>query len=128
MKLSARFLKNVADVNCFQYVDEWDISEGSAQTLYFQVVDKLKDDIRYLSQATTLSVSVTFLSIDTDEEIEKTATQPFSDDKSIWCVSLDADEVPNSGAVVFTLTEDSVDKKFKVEQAIVVDLLANGSC
>lgn len=128
MKLSAKFLKNVADVNCFQYVTQWDISEGSAQRLYFQVVDKLKEDLRYLSQATATSIDVIFLSVESDEEITKTATQAFADDKSIWYIDLDADEVPNSGAVKFTITEDGDEKKFKVEQAIVVDLLDDGGC
>jgi hypothetical protein len=128
MKLSAKFLKNVAGVNNFQYADQWDISEGSAQTLHFQIIDKLKDDLRYMTQATTYSVSVTFLDLDTEEEIVKTATQAWADDKSIWYVLLDADEVPNSGAVAFSITEDGVEKKFKVNQAIVVDLLEDGSC
>ena len=129
MKLSAKFLKNVANVNNFQYADQWEIAEGSAQTLHFQIVDKLKEDLRYMSQATVIdSVTVTFLDLDTDEEITKTAAQPFADDKSIWLITLAADEVPNSGAVSFAITEDGVEKKFKVNQAIVVDLLEDGSC
>jgi hypothetical protein len=129
MKLSAKFLKNVANVNCFDYTKQWDISEGSSHTLHFQIIDKLKSDLRYLSQATLIdSVSVIFLSIDETTEITKTATQSFSDDKSIWHIDLDASEVPNSGAVKFSIVEDGVEKKFKVDQAIVVDLLDSGSC
>ena len=129
MKLSAKFLKNVAGVNNFQYTDQWDIAEGSVQKLYFQIVDKLKDDLRYLSQATILGpVTVTFLSIDESSEIIKTATQEFSDDKSIWYIELDVNEIPNSGAVKFSITEDGVESKFKVQQAIVVELLDSGGC
>lgn len=129
MKLSAKFLKNVADVNNFQYADQWDIAEGSAQRLYFQIVDKLKDDLRYMSQATVIDfVTVTFLSIDDDSEITKTATQAWSDDKSIWYIDLATTEVPNSGAVKFSITEDGVSKTFRVAQAIVVDLLESGGC
>jgi PDZ domain-containing secreted protein len=129
MKLSAKFLKNVANVNTFQYADQWDMAEGSAQRLYFQIVDKLKDDLRYMSQATVIdSVTVTFLSIDDDAEIVKTAVQPFADDKSIWYIDLTAAEVPNSGAVKFSITEDGVTKTFRVAQAIVVDLLEAGGC
>jgi hypothetical protein len=128
MKLSAKFLKNVANVNNFQYADQWDISEGSAQRLYFQIVDKLKEDLRYMSQATVVSVTVTFLSIDDDSEITKSATQAFADDKSIYYIDLAADEVPNSGAVQFSITEDGEERKFRVEQAIVVDLLNAGGC
>jgi hypothetical protein len=128
MKLSAKFLKNVSNINNFQYVNQWDISEGSANRLYFQIIDKLKDNLRFITQATTYSVSVTFLSIDSNSEITKSATQPFADDKSIWYIDLAANEVPNSGAVKFSITQDSVESKFKVEQAIVVDLLENGGC
>lgn len=128
MKLSVKFLKNVYDVNSFQYTDQWDIAEGSAQELYFQVIDKNKEDLRYMSQAAVFSVDVTFLDIETDAEIIVTATSPFADDKSIFKVELTDAQVPNSGAVKFTLSEDGVDKQFKVEQAIVVDLLDNGGC
>lgn len=132
MKLSVKFLKNVYDVNGFQYSDQWDISEGSSQKLYFQVIDKLKEDLRYMSEADSFSFEVTFLSIDDDSEITKTATQPFSIDNSIFLIELDANEVPNSGAVKFKLTEttggNSTEVQFKVEQAIVVDLLSNGGC
>lgn len=128
MKLSAKFLKNVANVNCFDYVSQWDIAEGSAQRLYFQLIDKHKDDLRYLTQATVTSLTLIFPSIDEDVEITKSATQAFVDDKSIWYIDLLASEVPNSGAVKFTLTEDSVNSSFIVGQAIVVDLLENGSC
>ena len=128
MKLSAKFLKNVADVNSFQYVSQWDISEGSTQKLYFQIIDKLKEDIRYMSQATVYSIELVFPSIDEDVTITKSATQAFADDKSIWYVELLASEVPNSGAVKFKLTKDGEDIQFKVGQAIIVDLIENGSC
>jgi hypothetical protein len=128
MKLSAKFLKNVSNINTFQYTNQWDISEGSANRLYFQIIDKLKEDLRFMTQATAYSVSVTFLSIDTNSEITKSAVQAFADDKSIWYIDLSASEVPNSGAVKFSITQDSVESKFKVEQAIVVDLFENGGC
>lgn len=129
MKLSVKFLKNVANVNTFQYASQWNISEGSSQVLYFQFIDKLKDDLRYMSQADTIDeVSVIFLNIDEASEIIKTATQAFPDDKSIWAITLDSDEVPNSGAVKFSITEDGQERRFRVEQAIIVDLLDAGSC
>lgn len=129
MKLSVKFLKNVANINSFQYADQWNISEGSEHTLYFQFIDKLKEDLRYISQATSIDeVTVTFLNIDEASEIIKTATQPFADDKSIWMITLAADEVPNPGAVKVSITEDGSEKRFRVEQAISVDLLDVGSC
>lgn len=128
MKLSVKFLKNVVNVNTFQYFENWDISEGSAQRLYFQIVDLHKEGIRYMSQETPLLVSVKFPSIDSDIAIEKTATQPFADDKSIWYVDLDVFEVPNPGSVEFCLDENGVVSRFKVAQAITVNLLEDGGC
>lgn len=128
MKLSVKFLKNVANVNNFDYSSQWDIAEGSSQRLYFQLIDLHQDKLRYMTQATVYSMSVTFLSIDEQTEIIKTATQAFIDDKSIWYIDLLSTEVPNTGAVKFSITEDGVESKFKVEQAIVVDLLENGGC
>jgi len=128
MKLSVKFLKNVANVNCFQYVSHWDISEGSENTLYFKTIDKLKEDIRYIPQGTVNAMEVTFLDIDSDAEIVKTATNPYSDDLSLWCVTLTAAQVVNSGAVKFKLTQDGVETLFVVQQAITVDLLESGSC
>lgn len=129
MKLSAKFLKNVANINNFQYANQWSISEGSQHVLYFQFIDKLKDDLRYISEAASIDeVTVTFLNIDETFEIIKTATQPFADDKSIWSITLNVDEVPNPGAVKFSITEDGSERRFRVEQAISVDLLDVGSC
>jgi hypothetical protein len=82
-----------------------------------------------MSQASVIdSVTVTFLSVEDNSEIVKTATQAWADDKSIWYVSLAANEVPNSGAVKISITEDGVTKTFRVSQAIVVDLLSAGGC
>jgi hypothetical protein len=129
MKISVKFLKNVANVNTFQYASQWNISEGSSQVLYFQFVDKLKDDLRYMSQADVIDeVSVTFLNIDEASEIVKVATQAFPDDRSIWTITLESDEVPNPGAAKFSITEDGQERRFRVEQAISVDLLDAGSC
>ena len=128
MKLSAKFLKNVVNVNTFQYVTQWDISEGSAQKLFFQIIDKHKEDLRYIPQDAPFVVKVTFLSIDDDAIIEKTAVQSFTDDKSIWEIELLATEVPNTGSAKFSLSENGVEAKFKVEQAIVVSLLNDGGC
>lgn len=129
MKLSAKLLKNVENVNNFQYADQWDIAEGSSYRLYFQLIDTLKDGLRYISQATLIdAVTVTFLSIDTSTQIVKTAIQPYADDKSIWYIDLAVNEVPNPGAVKFSITEDGSQRQFKVDQAIVVDLLESGGC
>lgn len=128
MRLSAKLLKSVVNVNSFAYTSQWDIAEGNAQRLYFQFVDKHQSDLRYLSQATPLSASVTFDNIDDSLEIVKSATQAFADDKSIWYIDLAADEVPSNGAVQFSFDEDGVVTNFRVDFAITVDLLNAGGC
>jgi hypothetical protein len=128
MKLSVKFLKNVENVNNFQYIKQWEISEGSDHDLYFQVIDKLKEDLRYMSQDPDVEMKVQFQGLDSDSPIEKEATQPFVDDKSIWKITLSDTETPNSGAVRFAITENEKTKTFNVEQAIVVDLLNFGGC
>lgn len=128
MRLSAKFLKNVANVNNFDYVDEWQMSEGSAQQLYLQLVDLDQDGLRFLSQATVVSLQVTFLDIDTTANIVVAAVNEFSDDKSIWRVDLTESQIPNPGKVDFSLTQDGTVTKFVVNQAIQVDLLLDGSC
>lgn len=133
MKLSAKILKNVASVNQFEYATSAHIQEGQINEIYFQIVDLDKKmaqncPLRYLSQATTLAVEVTFPSIDDAQVIVSTASQPFSDDKSIWKVTLSSTQLPNSGAINVKITEDSVDRYFIVKAAVEVQLLSDGGC
>lgn len=141
MKLSAKILKNVIDINHFQYASEAVIVEGQSNDIYIQLIDKgwslnpkkehgvfLEHPIRYISQATVIAVKANFFSIDDSQEFEITATQPFSDDKSIYKISLTSSQIPNAGNFKITLTEDSIDKVFIVKQGIVLELINDGSC
>lgn len=128
MRFSVKFLKNVANVNNFDFADQWMISEGSRQELYFQLVNKDKDDLRYITQAMTFMVDVIFLDIELEDKIRVSATKPFADDKSIFKIVLSENQVPNSGNVEFVLVENGISTKFKVDQGIVVELLESGSC
>lgn len=128
MRFSVKFLKNVANVNNFDFTDQWIISEGSKQELYFQLINKDKDNLRYITQAMTFMVDVIFLDIELNDKIRVFATKPFADDKSIFKITLSENQVPNSGAVEFVLVENGISTKFKVDQAIVVELLEDGGC
>ena len=141
MRLSAKVLKNVINVNYWEYANEVYINEGSVNDLYFQIVNLNKTPessdmvgivpefpMRYISQATSISVKVTFESIDDAEEFEVNATQPFSDDKSIWKVALTSDQTPKAGSIKITITEDGVEKTFIVQSVIAVDYSEIGSC
>lgn len=142
MRLSARMLKNVVDVNHWQHSSQAYVSEGQPNDIFIQLIDldwSTKDSpeqsaafpqfpVRYISQDAGISVKATFLAIDDDEEFEVTATQPFTDDKSIWKFTLTASQIPNAGNLLITVTENSVDKSFVVQSGVSVDLINRGGC
>lgn len=131
MLLSAKPLKNVMNINSWQYCNAWMVSSGQPFDLYFQLVDLEKDtaispkggftdtNIRYIPQGTT-SAQVVFDALDDDEVITVNASQPFADDKSIWKISLLSTQVPNSGNVKVIVTEAGVVKSFIMKQAVSV--------
>lgn len=142
MRLNAKILKNVVDVNHWQHANQAHISEGQSNYIYIQLIDMdwstksspeqspayAQYPIRYISQATAITVKAKFLSIDDAQEFEITATQPFADDKSIYKFSLSSIQIPNAGNLVITIDEDGTEKSFVIKQAIEVDLLNQGSC
>jgi len=146
MRLSAKMLKNVVDINHWQHSAQAFVSEGQPNEIYIQLIDldwSTKDSpeqsaafpqfpVRYMSQADSIEVKATFLSIDDDEEFEVTASQAFSDDKSIWKFELTASQIPNAGNLQITVSEttggNTVDKSFVIQNGLSVDLLNRGGC
>ena len=140
MRLNAKILKNVANINQWQYASQTTIQEGQANEIYVQLVDLDKTPgiekssvlpdfpLRYISQAAAQALQATFPSIDDAAEFAVSGTQPFADDKSIWKFTLTASQLPKSGNFKLKLTEDGVDKFILVKNSIVVDLLNVGSC
>lgn len=142
MRLSARILKNVIDVNHWRHSAQAYLAEGQENEVYIQLVDldqstKSTDEqsaafpqypIRYLSQATVIEATATFLNIDDSQEYEIAGTQPFADDKSIWKFVLSESQIPASGNLQIKITEDGKTKTLVIRQAIVVDLINQGSC
>lgn len=142
MRLSAKIMKNIVDINHWQHANQAIIVEGQANSIYIQLVDldwstKASPEqsaafnqypIRYISQATTITVEMQFLNIDDAQEFSVSASQPFPDDKSIWKVDLTSDQIPAAGNMIINVTEDSVVKSFVVKQAIKTELLNAGSC
>ncbi len=141
MRLSAKPLKNVENVNNWLYANQVSVYEDQINDLYFQIVDLSKNPqitsvssaypecaMRYLSQTTVVSVSITFPAIDDDEEFSVVGTQPYTDDKSIWKFTLSSSQLPKTGYAKFTITEDGVAKSFLVNSVIRAELLNIGSC
>ena len=141
MKLSARPLENVENVNNWIYASEAYVMEDQANTLYFQIVDLSKNPqlkrisgafpefpMRYLSQASSVSVSISFPAIDDDEEFTVVGNQPYSDDVSIWSFPLSSSQLPKSGYAKFQIVEDGITRTFLVNSVIRTELLSVGGC
>jgi hypothetical protein len=140
MRLNAKIIKNVANVNNWSYANQASVQEGQLNDIYFQIVDydqvpsgdksaALPDNpLRYIPQGTVVSVSASFPSVDSAQEFTVIGTQPFADDKSIWKVTLLSSQVPKSGNFKIKLTEDGNSKTILAKNAITVYLLNTGSC
>lgn len=131
MQLSAKLIKNLDSINSWQHADNWNISRdgalGEPATLAFQIVDLDRDGIRYIpSNAATMEL--TFPALDDDAVITKTATVAYSDDRSIWTVSLLATDLPQAGVVRFALTDGGVTRRWSVTGALRVQKVNAGGC
>lgn len=128
MRLSVRVIKNYQNINSFDYGTEWNIREGEANQLYYKLVDLDQDNLRYIPTGSSPSMQVIFPALDSNNTITKVATQVSALDGSIWTVSLSATEIPSSGNVQFTITENSITKRFVLQQGMVVELFNQGGC
>ena len=116
MLLSARPLRDVADVNHFRIADQWQFSQGDSAPLYLQLIDKSLDLAeeggkppfrRYVPQAGS-SLQITFESLDLAKRIIRYATQPFPQDGSIWKITLlPSDILRGTLTICLRLTEPS---------------------
>jgi hypothetical protein len=129
VRLSIRMLDSVANVNNFSYANQVSMTEGDSPLVYFQLIDLSQDRAdqgfvpagrRYVP-ATGATVSVYFDHVDNARKINRAATQPFSNDPSIWAVQLQAGD-PLRGTVnlIVTMTESGKVSKGILQQAIAV--------
>ena len=127
MRPSIKFIKNFANVNQFNYADEWQVRQGDVATLYFQLVDLDQDSLRIIPTAGgSLSVSVTFPSPNTP--LVKVASQN-SQDGSIWSVPLLATDLVYTGVVQIKYTQSNGNVyNFNIDQGLQVELLSIGDC
>jgi hypothetical protein len=141
MRLSAKILENVSNINHWNYASEAHVYEGQVNYIYLQLVDLSKTididgtigsisdyPMRYIPQGTSISLVAVFPSIDDAQQFEITATQPFADDKSIWKIATPSSQLPKSGNFQLKLTEDGVTKTFFVKASVVAELLNIGGC
>jgi len=139
MRLNAKILKNVANVNSFQYEEQAYLSEGSTNEFYFQLVDLSKltygkdsqefpdHPLRYMPAAGA-TISAEFDSLEDEMKFSVNATQPFANDTSIWKVTSLSTQLPRSGNFSITLTEGLSIQKATIKQAISTALNDVGGC
>lgn len=131
MRLSAKTLKNVDSLNSWQYAENWIVRQfgmsGETATLYFQLVNLDRDNIRYMPSALA-TASVTFSNLNDELVIVKTAQIAFADDRSIWKIDLTDADLPASGNVIFSLTDNGKTYRFNITNGLSVELVNAGGC
>jgi hypothetical protein len=129
MLLRARILYNVSSVNKFDYVDQAEFTQGDSVDIYFQLTDANLDKAvagyqpagrRYMpADGATLSVKLD--NIDDNIQVTRAASQPFTQDPSIWKVSvLATDKIVGTCALVLTLTESGVVTNGRVDALVLI--------
>lgn len=129
MLLSARMLKDVSSVNSFESDTQLSWTESDALTIYFQLIDISLDKPeqgfqpggrRYVP-ATGSTLSVVMENIDDSKAITRLAVQPFSQDGSIWSLSILAtDKIRGTPQLRLTLTEPSKTTRGLVKNSIKI--------
>ena len=141
MRINAKMLRNVANVNQWEYANQAYLAAGQINEIYIQLVDLLKQPaidkslalpdrpLRYMPQYTTsIAVEATFPSVDDALTYSITGVQPFADDKSIWKFTLPSTSTPASGSFIVKITLDGSDQSFLVNNAIIVESTSVGAC
>lgn len=142
MRLGAKVVKNYANINNFSYANQWEIRSAEANSLYFQLVDldmvdcSSKQPLRYIPTPAgnpspppaAPTVSVTFPSIDDANQLTIAAVQVDTQDGSLWRVDLTNLQIPSSGNVVFTVTDNGVTRKFSMLNFLTVENPGNDGC
>lgn len=128
MKLSARPLINVVNINSFNETEELEFHVGDATTFYLQLVDldqrpacyNYNPPGRRYMPAVGATLSVTFQNIDSAKQFTRSASQPYAQDSSIWSVPiLSTDPIAGTVTVKCVLTESGATKTFTLQAAVL---------
>jgi hypothetical protein len=125
MRIGARILRAVNGVNSYEYAQEFEHNELSQNTLYIQLVnlDHNRDGephgIPYQPAAGS-TLSITLPSIDANAVVNLAASQPFSEDASIWSAAILDTHDFATGNLYMSLTESGVVKNIIVENGLIV--------
>jgi hypothetical protein len=129
MLLSVRLLDNVADVNRFDWADQVSLTQGDGGAIYFQLIDANQDKAvhgyvpagrRYMPAAGA-TLSVVLDNINDNVKITRAASQPFSQDPSIWKLQLlSSDTIKGTCALRVTLTEGTTVRRGSKSAAVLI--------
>ena len=125
MFLSATMLKSVQNVNSFQRTTTVPVRLGNPTTLYIQLTDAEQTDsygnaLRYMpAVGATLTITIDNIS-GTNNISNRAASQPYSQDSSIWALTVTSSDVLRSGNITGTLTEGATVRTFVIQSAITV--------
>lgn len=120
MRLDIKMLDPTSTLNDIEYINELEIYPGETTTVMFQIVNK-SNGIRYIPDSGAI-VTAKLYSVNDVNNITKTATNPFVDDRSIWSFSLNAIETQKMAGVnmELTITEGTQIKKIWAQSVIIV--------
>lgn len=132
MLIGAVMLRNVQGVNSFQRNTQVMLRQGNPATVYFQLVDLEQADqngtyLRYIPAAGA-SITGSISSINQQYVVQRLASQPFSQDLSIWAMNLLATDTITTGNFMFTLAEGSLVRTGYVQNAIIVQTTNPSIC
>lgn len=129
MLLSARMLNDVASVNAYEVVEQVEFTQGDTVDVYFQLVDASLDKAvrgfvpagrRYMP-AVGATLSVKLDNIDDNIALTRAATQPFTQDPSIWRLNvIGTDRIIGTCALVVVLTEAGKVTRGRIEAAVQI--------
>jgi hypothetical protein len=128
MKLSARPLTDVMNVNDFVPSPQVEFSVGDSLVFYFQLIDLEKNlaahgwnppGLRYIPEPAAI-VSVVFSNIDDSRQFTRLAVQPFLQDQSIWAVPvLGTDPLGGTISLKITVTQNGIKRSFTLQGALL---------
>lgn len=134
MLLSARIIKDVANVNSFEYDTQLEWTAGDTLTVYFQLIDATLDTAiqgfnppgRRFVPAASSTLQVSLENIDDAKKLVRLASQPFANDGSIWGLQIMAsDKIRGTPQMRLTLTQSSVVTTGLVKNAIKIHPAGN---
>lgn len=115
-------MDKVSDVNHFSEVEVIELIRGNPYSLYFRVVQPNKDSLRYVPAASSTGL-VKFKHTNDAKKINRAATNPFPEDRSIWKIDLLPTDEIQFDSMTFQLTDGTGPSAKVYSMSVQGDLL-----